>query len=159
MHLQALPQTITESQYTELKARYDRHVAFVDSLRKSPTSMVSYKPEDVPADAQISNAETSQIERYEFIRDRPSRYFSYVFLNEEYPFGEDHRIGTIGTWANESIGRITSISAPQWQYGIARTRVQYLTVIGINGVLYHGRYYPNSGDYVHLTAYKHQEAD
>src|SRR5678816_4459418 len=89
---------ITETEYNEIRSRLDKHNAWIDSIRSKRkcrkcrgeycskcdgTGIIlgwaSYKPEDKPEDVpEVSNAERSAVELYEFMRDKPRRYFAYV---------------------------------------------------------------------------------
>lgn len=131
-------------QYRTLRAQLDVHNAEVDArFRDKPTGWASYKPDDLEHYAP-TNDERSAIEVYEFVRDKPERYFAYVELNAR----------TVTTWTGQKLGTITRIGR-EYRDAFGGQRIP-ITVQGINGVRYHGIYFVSSGDYCRLRAYKSQ---
>lgn len=145
----------------------------------------SYKQEDLPchcdgtiedpADVMcprhtvITNDERSQVEVYEFIRDKPGRYFAYVKFRGKscavhYPIecppasfcpykGDRQAAGEdmVTTWAGAPLGRIVwrgPVYETQ-QYGGYGKR-QNLRIEAINGLVYSAVYYKSSGDYCRM---------
>lgn len=116
----------------------------------------SYKPEDIPADVpQVTNEERSLLEVYEFLRDQPGRYFSYVLHNSpsQAAGGKDAaKVGDrIANFLGDKLGVISW--AGSWYhvngFGTRSTR-QNVRVTAINGLVYSGVYFVSSGDYVRL---------
>lgn len=111
----------------------------------------SYKPEDMPENVKamdVSNAERSKIEVYEFVRDRPKKYTAYVSIADQ----------IVTTWTGDVLGRITWVGHVYETsvYGGANQR-QNLRVVGVNGVVYSAVYYRSSGDYCRMKAFRSSE--
>jgi hypothetical protein len=131
--------TLTKEQYEETKGRNDRHNAWVDSIKRR-----SYRAEEVPADCQITNEERSKLEVYEFVHNPPDKYFLYI--------NQEKRLAT--TWTGDKLGEVTfgrEYSSPA--FGAFSRRIP-ITVVAINGKVYHGTYYKSSGDYARIKAKK-----
>lgn len=120
---------ITQAEYEALKARYERKEQWLNGRS-------SYRPEECPADCQISNDEVSNMEVYEFVQDPPDRYVAYVDLQKK----------IITTWTGETLGTITLKSKI--------TRGYWIRATGINGLRYCGSFYPSAGDYIRLRKTK-----
>lgn len=110
----------------------------------------SYKLEDVPEHIQalnVTNHERSLIEVYEFVRDKPNKYFAYVDVDKM----------VIANFPGVVLGKITW-KGPEYRLragfgGIDSVR-QNLRIAGINNVVYSAVYYKSSGDYCRMKAFK-----
>lgn len=138
-------QVLTAEQYAELKARYDRHSAFVDTKR-GKNGWAAYKPEEVPEDCRISNEEVSLIEVYQFINDPPEKYFAYVKGYRGYC-----SVGELVTWTGDKLGTVTFGVKYRDNFGGIRVPIR---VQAINGRVYHGTYFESSGDYARIRVCK-----
>lgn len=132
---------------SELRARHARNVAFVDSIRDKRSGWASYRPEDVPEDARMSNDERSALEVYDWLMAPPERYFLYIT--------EDKATGRLSatTWTGDVLGAVTRGCAYRDNFGGTRVPI---TVRGINGTLYHGTYFKSAGDYARIKRAKRQ---
>lgn len=117
----------------------------------------SYKPEDKPANVpDVSNAERSAVEVFEFMRDTPSRYTAYVKVNEE---GMGKRpLGSVRTWAGDVLGEITWLGSPYRVAGFGSQQGvrQNMRIKAINGRVYSAVYYKSSGDYCRMKAFNQE---
>jgi hypothetical protein len=89
----------------------------------------------------VTNAERSAIELFEFCRDKPDRYFLYI--NEEKCVA--------GTWPGDVLGTVTfgrEYKSPAFG-GWPSTRVP-VTIDAVNGCKYTGTYYKSSGNYARV---------
>lgn len=89
----------------------------------------------------VDNDLRGKIEVYEFMQDKPKKYFLYI--------NEDTMQAT--TWGGESLGNVHFGKEYRSNMGDKR---QSIDVFGINGVKYHGIYYKSSGNYAIIKAYK-----
>lgn len=119
---------ITQEEYNELKARYERKAVWRNGR-------CSYRLEDVPSDCRISNDEVSSIEVYEFVQNPPDSYIAYVDLKN----------ANITTWTGEKLGDIISRHR--------NSRGYWLKIKAYNGCKYRGQFYPSAGDYIKVKRY------
>ncbi|MCP4900013.1 MAG: hypothetical protein GY906_23845 [bacterium] len=91
----------------------------------------------------VTNEEKSACEQFEFAHSKPERYFLYV--------NQQNKLAT--TWMGDKLGAVTF--GRLWRDNFGGTRIP-ITVLGINGVRYHGTCYTSAGEYVRITAYKNQ---
>ena len=69
---------ITPDQAAEIRKRNNALMAWVDSIR-GKNGWASYRPEDKPADVpDVTNAERSALEVFEFCTNPPEKYFLYI---------------------------------------------------------------------------------
>lgn len=103
-----------------------------------------YKPEQVAHLNPPSNEELSAVEVFDFVHDKPAKYFVYV--NPEK--------GVVTTWTGDVLGQCT-LGRPYVcpAFNGASTR-QSIHVLGINGVRYSGTFYRSSGDFARIKAVK-----
>lgn len=125
---------ISDKEYIELRARLDRHEAWLGDR-------TSYFPEDVPLDCQVENSERSAVEVFEFCRQKPQRYFLYI--------NEEKKLAT--TWAGDKLGTVELGRSYRDNFGGKRISV---VVHGINGLHYHGTYFKSAGNYARIKAFK-----
>lgn len=98
----------------------------------------SYRPEEIPAHLNPpSNDERSALEVFEFLRDKPDRYFLYI--------SRDKAMAT--TWTGEELGRVTFGRTYRDNFGGERVAI---TVQAVSGDTYHGTYFKSSGDYARV---------
>lgn len=137
---------LTDQQAAELRARYERFAAWLDTKR-GRNGWASYKPDEVPAELQgvaLTNEETAALELYEFERDAPMHLFCYVTRKP----GEAWKCSTFagGSYGTVAVGY--SYRVPGF-YCRPSTR-RSVTLRAINGWIYSGTFYESSGDYARL---------
>lgn len=132
---------VTEAQYNDLKARYERKETWVKANAWNGSKWISYSPDSLPLDSRCSNAETSEIETYEFMRDKPTSYTSYTSAH------------IVTTWTGQRLGEILW-SSGFWRNNMGDQREQ-LIVLGDNGIFYSVLSF-GTGMYNHMKAYKNQ---
>lgn len=94
-----------------------------------------------------TNDEKAKVEVYEFMTDKPDKYFAYVQENHS----KNNIPTNITTWMGDNLGRIYS-GSPYWSnFGDKRIPI---TVHAINGLIYHGTYYQSAGDYCRIRVKK-----
>lgn len=132
---------ITEEQAKDIRQRYDKLNVWINS-RRGRNGRASYKPEDKPLEIpDVSNAERSQLEVYDFCNDPPDKYFLYV--------NESKREAT--TWTGDKLGVVTFGQEYRDNFGGKRVSVW---IEAINGKSYHGIYFKSSGDYARVKLCK-----
>lgn len=101
---------------------------------------------------KVENAERSRVEMWDFLDDKPRRYFAYVK-----DATDETRTRYITTYMGDKLGVITHFSSSyRCGFGFPWSRRRNIEVRGFNGVRYWGIYCESSGDYCRLTAYKNQ---
>lgn len=96
-----------------------------------------------PYAESVSNELRSAIEVYEFMRDKPEKYFLYI----------DEKTGRAITWMRETLGAVIFGREYRAVFGDKR---QAVTIRAVNGVLYAGTYYKSAGNYARIKALKKQ---
>ncbi|WP_210164705.1 hypothetical protein [Bradyrhizobium elkanii] len=108
------------------------------ALREWLGDRTSYRSEELPANIKPpTNEERSALEVFEFLRDKPERYFLYINRDK----------GVATTWTGEELGRVTFGREYRDNFGGKRVAI---TVHAITGDTYHGTYYKSSGDYARV---------
>lgn len=131
-------------EYNKARREVDEKNAWVET-RRDKTGWASYRQEEVPAHLQhVDNDLTSAVEYYEWLRDKPRRYFLYV--------NEARR--QVTTWTGEVLGSVQFGNQYTSNMGDVRIPVH---VKGNNGISYHGTYYQSAGDYARITAHVGQD--
>lgn len=150
------PDIITREDYNELQARMARYEGWYASIGKPR----SYRAEDVPPNARLSNEERSAIEVYEWVMYPPVRAFVYVKVNEperlKLKAWEKHGhpvYGQVTTWTGDKLGNAIFGDVYRSNFGDKRASIE---VTGINGRKYHGIYYCDAGDYARIKMNKNQ---
>lgn len=133
---------LTDSQYQELKARYDAYHAAREELCKGRNYVTVEEQAILPS--SCTSEEISQLEVYEFMKNPPTKYFAYVTIPE-------HGGYKITTWTGELLGRVTHYG--EWVSNMGDRRAS-IRVKAINGKMYHGTFYKSTGDYCRLTMSK-----
>lgn len=136
---------ISKEQYNSLKAIDELYQIWLntsDKVKRSRSGMLSYNSHDVPDHLRLTNEQRSAIEVYEFITDPPIKYFAYVNSTTQ----------KITTWTGEKLGDIVAKNR-SWTSNLGDRR-KNLTIKAINGKMYYGTYYYDSGDYVRMKQYK-----
>lgn len=143
---------LTKEQYDVLREKINVFNKWVDSIRNKKSGWASYKPEDIPADLKPAptNEEISSVEVYEFIHEKPERYFLYIGLNPNGYTGRGSQ-HTATTWTGEYLGDVTFGAEFSACFGDKRISI---TVKAINGCEYHGTYFKSSGDYARIVMAK-----
>lgn len=129
---------ISKEQAEDIRTREKRH-------REWLGDRTSYMPDEVPADARLTNDERSALEVYDFLNDPPDNYVFYI----------DRPTRTATTWTGEVLGAVsfgTQYNVPAFG-GYPSTRVS-ISVTGINNRVYHGTWYKSSGDYARVKVAK-----
>ncbi len=169
---------LSEQEYLKLRAKVDQHEAWIHTLRERREcrrchglgrlgdyactkcdgigyllGRASYRTKDKPAHVPgVPNEERGRLEVYEFLRDKPNRYFAYVTLFDR-PESRNGRViyGTIGTFPGHVLGDIVWRGQPYdvHGFGYPSTR-QNLRIEAINGLMYSAVYYESSGDYCRM---------
>lgn len=179
-----MPPPLTDAEYPLLRARIDKQEAWVNTIRKRTKcrrckgtgrglstepycqsckgkgytlGWASYKPEDVPADIpQVTNEDRSRVEVYEFKRDKPHKYFAYVYRD-----GMTNRLESVRTFTGDLIGRITW-HGPIYEvrgFGPFPSQRQNLRINAVNGLTYSAVYFLSSGDYCRMKAFTNTTAN
>ncbi|MDX3966145.1 MAG: hypothetical protein QHD01_06035 [Bradyrhizobium sp.] len=130
--------TITAETANDIRSRLS---AFAEWLG----DRTSYQPSEVPAHLKpVTNEERSALEIFEFLRDKPERYFLYISRDK----------GLATTWTGDELGRVTFGCTYRDNFGGERVAI---TVHAISGDTYHGTYYKSSGDYARVKKAKARE--
>ena len=138
---------MTETEYKAIRARIDRLHKWFDLIRDKRTGWVSYRPSDKPASVpDVTNEEQSAVEVYEFLRDKPGRYFLYI----------NEKKAKATTWTGEKLGKV--VFGREYRDNLGGVRVP-IDVYAINGLRYYGTYYKSSGDYARIKRCKHQQGN
>lgn len=130
---------LTESEYRDLKARYEFYHAEWKRLLGNRNYATPEDQKLLPP--SLTSEQISQIEFYEWMTNPPTKYFSYV----------DFRAGKLTTWTGEVLGEIDFVS--RWKSNMGDTRYS-IRVDGTNGKRYYGTYFSSAGDYCRLTMCK-----
>ena len=135
-----------EADYMELQGKLANYEAAVVLLYGKDKRCFS--PEEITAlGVPIpSNDERSAVEAWEFQHTQRDRYTAYVDFDKT----------KVTTWTGQLLGTITKVGR-EWRDSFGGKRIA-LSVLGINGVHYHGTYFVSSGDYCHLKARRHHGA-
>lgn len=136
-HMSTLATTITDHEALALRGLQARFEAWRNGC-------TSYKTDDVPAELRaFDNDARAKLELYDFVHEKPERYFAYYRDNAA--AGE-----LIVNWTGLTLGRIESAGAI-WtsNFGDKRRSVR---VRGVNGVTYIGTAQLSNGTYVRLRA-------
>jgi hypothetical protein len=98
------------------------------------------------------NSITSAHEVYEWLQHPPTRYFAYVKVTRNAQ-GYSTGSGVLTTWTGDILGTV-QLGRRYSTGGFARSTRRSITVVGTNGVKYHGTYYESSGDYCRIKRNK-----
>jgi hypothetical protein len=117
-----------------------------DAIRNRETALhawlgnrTSYHPSELPVDINPpTNEERSALECFEFMRDKPAKYFLYV--------SEKTKLAT--TFTGDTLGTVTFGREYRDNFGGKRVAI---TVKAITGETYHGTFYKSSGDYARIV--------
>ena len=140
---------ITGTKYNALKRKIAAFDKWVDTQR-SVNGWASFLPSDVPKHIkQVSNAERSSVEVYEFIHNPPEKYLVYIRRNVIKPGLVDSRIEAT-TWT----GQVLGYGKLGKFYRCGRSRRYSVVFQGINGHSYKGTFYASSGDYARVHKVK-----
>lgn len=150
---------ISEIAYLDLKARQSAYNVWADQFKQKNGWIV------IPADAirpvKFENEDRAEIETYEFMTEKPARYFAYV----NFPFitGDRNRVIAKGSgpvhitgFMGQTLAKVEYYSLPKVS-NMGDKRV-FFSAMGINGVRYHGIAYITNGNYCRMRAYKKQKA-
>lgn len=139
---------MTSEQYAIAKMRIAEYDAA--SLNYRTLNKTNGIPEAVwktfPHADIVDNALKGLVEVYEFLHDKPERYFLYITTTPVMTFAT--------TWVGDKLG--TVVLGREWRSNFGDKR-QAVTVKGINGVTYVGTYYKGAGQYARIRAKKTQK--
>lgn len=138
---------LDEATYTALRARYNEYEARRKEVCKSPTCATVVEQASLPV--ALTHDEISAVEVYEFLQDKPKKYFVYVKEPEA-----GYVAGSVGTWIGEPLGKC--YFGFSYKSNMGDTRVP-INVEGRNGIDYYGTYYKSAGDYARIKAHKGQK--
>ena len=135
----------TVEQYNEARKQHDEnHAAIVQYCKDNKTNAIPCNVSDTFPYADIVNNDLkTKIEVWEWMNDKPEKYFIYI--------NEKERIAT--TWTGEILG-IVAIGRP-YKTNFGDTRVS-IDITATNGIRYYGIYYKSAGDYARIQSYKKQ---
>lgn len=138
---------------SQVRARVDAFRAWLGDRR-------SYRPEDVPQGMEdATNEMKSALERFEFMRDKPERYFAYARLSAAKTTGERNALPRVGdaldvtTWTGQLLltGRVNRV----WFDNFGGRRVSFhARPADGSDVRYSGVYFYSAGDYARLRKLK-----
>jgi hypothetical protein len=148
---------LTEKQALDIRSRHDAARAWLKAQKRN-----SYKTEELRAAGikEPTNDETSALEVFEFVRDKPEKYFAYVREPNAGTYGRSSfdraralyaGTGALQTWTGENLGTMQFGAAFRDNFGGIRVPV---SVKAINGSVYHGTYFFSAGDYCRLKKAK-----
>ena len=147
--IQHLPELHPDMAYI-IRTQIERHNAWLKSTGKN-----SYKAEEVPGGCEYPhNTWISALEVFEFMRDKPAKYFLYIEDLRNQPGHDGWKIpGIATTWTGQKLGNVHF--GREWTSNAGDKRIP-IDFYGINGIKYHGTFYKSAGDYARVTAYKKQ---
>lgn len=129
-----------EAQAADIRARDN-------ALREWMDKRNSYRQEELPPHINPpTNEERSAVEVFEFMRDRPNRYFVYVRVGTPYL-----RSATVTTWTGDILGHGTMGAEYRSNMGDKRRSIRFRA---ITGDTYAGTYYYGAGDYARVRKVK-----
>lgn len=150
---------LTAKQAKDIRARDEALDAWMKANKTN-----SYKSSDLPIGLKPpSNSQRSACEVFEFQRDKPETYFSYVREPDAGTYGRNSfqcakalygRTGAMTTWTGDNLGTVQFGAAFQDNFGGIRVPI---TVRAITGELYHGTYFFSAGDYCRVKKAKRQQ--
>lgn len=126
---------ITPEQAADIRERADAYAAWVGNRR-------SYRPEEVPTNARLTNEERGLLEQFDVWHNPPDRLFAYADLNGPQP--------KITTWPGTTLGFGTRGRAYRSNFGDLRVPLW----VRIAGVDYSGTAYVDAGQYCRLRRVK-----
>ena len=139
---------ISAEQAADIRRREKLSTAWLRKHRSGRSGWVSYDPKDpkLPPSVrrQPTNEERSELELFEFMRDRPDRYFAYY----------NNAMTEIGTFTGQKLGNIIqkgTIYRTGWGPGARKQRVR---VRAITGDTYAGPCELDAGTYCRLRKVK-----
>jgi hypothetical protein len=132
---------LTKEAYVEARLWHDAYMeACTKYLKQHKTNSIPGEVEKTfPFADKVTNDLRSAIEVYEFMEDKPDRYFMYI--------NESKRIAT--TWTGQILGTVHFGKEFRSNMGDVRVAVM---VFSINSLDYFGTYYKSSGDYARVKA-------
>jgi len=130
---------ITTEQANDIRTRNEQVHAWMKERKVN-----SYYPEQLAKELGIAlptNDELSALEVYEFHTNPPERYFIYI----------DAEQARATTWTGENLGRVSFGNEYRSNMGDKRVNI---TIVAVNGRVYHGTYYKGAGDYARVKMAK-----
>lgn len=135
----------SEAEYKEARRKYDAYEQASKAYR------TEHKTNGIPVEIcktfpyadEVNNELRSKIETYEFINEKPQKYFLYI--------NEKEKIAT--TWTGDFLGNVHF--GREFRNNMGDKRVN-IDVYAANGVRYYGTFYKSTGDYARITKKKHQ---
>lgn len=136
---------ITKKEYENLKETESIYNSWSKQFKQKNGWTVI--PANIAPPVNFGNSERSKIEVYEFVKEKPNKYFLYVrkysCTNTNY--------GEAITFIGDNLGSVRFGREYKSSFGDIR---QNITVKAINGCKYYGIYYKSSGDYARIKKYK-----
>lgn len=131
------------AQYLDARMKHDiNHAATMKYLKDNKTNCIPVTISNTfPYANDITNELRSKIEVWEFINDKPEKYFVYI----------DETNKKAITWMGDNLGTVYFGAEYRSNMGDKR---QPIDIIAINGIKYYGIYYKSSGNYARIKAYK-----
>ena len=135
---------ITEAQAADIRRREKLSRAWLQKHRSGRGGGISYDPKDpgLPPSVrrQPTNEERSELEVFDFLRDRPDRYFAYY----------DSGMTKVTTWTGQKIGDIVRKGTVYRTGRGTGARKQRVRVRAITGDQYAGPCELDAGTYCRL---------
>lgn len=139
---------ITETEYKELKTKEKTWCEWVEQFRNKSGWFVI--PENEKPPIEFTNEERSAIEKYEFLTEKPDKYFLYV-NDKKLIHDEAGSYFTATTWTGEVLGRVSFGREYRSAFGDMRRSIK---MTALNGVKYYGTYYKSAGTYARIKKCK-----
>lgn len=142
---------LTQNQANEIRARIEVYNKWTFQFRGKNKWTVIPAEQAKFAPVQVTNEERGLLELFDFVAEKPDRYFAYVReING--------KLGAapITTWMGDKLGEVIyagrEYRCPAFGgYGSKRINIR---VRAITGEVYSGTYYKSSGDYCRLRKVK-----
>lgn len=137
---------LSHTEYLAHRKAIDDQQAFIVASGKN-----SFRPDEYPEHTRyLTNDIRSAVEVYEFMSEKPTKYFAYVKVN---PNGNDAFHCYVTTWTGEVIGSGRLGYEYRDSFGGRRQSIEFL---GYNGRVYSGTFYKSAGDYCRVKAVKRE---
>ena len=132
---------ISDKTYGKLKQNQRIYKEWAQQFKKSNGWIIIPAYEETPV--EFTNNDISKIEVYEWLRDKPEKYFLYI----------DEKTWTATTFTGDKLGKVFHGKKYRDNFGGIRMSI---TIYGTNKIKYYGTYYMSSGNYARIKAYSNQ---
>ena len=135
------------------ESEYKKKKNLIDSYEKKAKDMMYIKdgkyknyltPEEQAKLPNVTNADRSAVETYEFKKEKPEKYVAYV----------DEDKNAVTTWTGQKLGKIYD-KGDEYRGGFNSTR-QNIKFKTDDGTSYSGVYYKSAGDYASFKKLKNK---